>query len=115
MHAVIKPLALAIAMLAGGAAFAGATFYESENFGGREIRGDGSMPNFRAIGFNDRASSLRVDWGYWIFCRDARFQGECRTFGPGEYRNLPPALNNRISSGRRVSNDYPYPDQPAWR
>ena len=65
--------------------------------------------------FNDRATSLRVERGYWIFCSDANFQGECRTFGPGEYPQLPPELDNRISSGRRISNSYPYADQPDWR
>ena len=65
--------------------------------------------------FNDRASSLRVDRGYWIFCSDADFRGECRTFGPGEYPVLPPELDNRISSGRRISNDFPYSQNPNWR
>ena len=26
----------------------------------------------------------------WIFCSDANFNGECRTFGPGDYASLPP-------------------------
>ena len=38
-----------------------------------------------------------------------------RTFGPGEYPNLPPNLRDRISSGRRISNEYPYNAQPVWR
>ena len=45
---------------------------------------------------------------------DSEFRGECRTFGPGEYANLP-GLNNVISSGRRISNYYPYADRPDWR
>ena len=65
--------------------------------------------------FNDQASSLRVASGYWIFCSDANFRGECRTFGPGEYPNLGPDLNNRVSSGRRISNEYPYAGNPNWR
>jgi hypothetical protein len=65
-------------------------------------------------GFNDRASSLRVESGYWIFCSDAEFRGECRTFGPGDYSSIP-NLNNVISSGRRISNAYPYQDQPNWQ
>ena len=65
--------------------------------------------------FNGRASSLLVDRGYWIFCSDANFGGECRTFGPGEYPVLPRELDNRISSGRRISNAYPYTDNPNWR
>ncbi len=73
-----------------------------------------TMPNLGRTGFNDRASSLRVESGYWIFCSDAEFRGECRTFGPGEYASLP-GLNNTISSGRRISNDYPYADRPNWQ
>jgi len=42
-----------------------------------------------------------------------RFPRECRTFGPGEYPSLP-GMNNAISSGRRISNDYPYRDRPDW-
>lgn len=65
--------------------------------------------------FNDRASSLRIERGYWIFCSDAGFRGTCRTFGPGDYATLPFELDGRISSGRRISNDYPYGQAPNWR
>ncbi len=94
---------------------AGATLYSGRNLSGRAValgsQGSGNLDG----SFNDRGSSLRIDRGYWIFCSDANFGGECRTFGPGEYRNLPPELDNRISSGRRISNNYPYTDQPNWR
>ena len=92
-----------------------ATLFEGSNLSGRSYSLDQAMPNLATSGFNDRASSLRVESGYWIFCSDANFQGECRTFGPGEYASLPPELDNRISSGRRVSVDYPYTSQPSWR
>ena len=46
------------------------------------------MPNLGNTGFNDRAQSMRVERGYWIFCSDAGFQGDCRTFGPGNYPTL---------------------------
>jgi hypothetical protein len=65
-------------------------------------------------GFNDRASSLRIERGYWMFCSDANFAGECRTFGPGDYPTLPQGLSNRISSGRKVNNEYPYNQSPNW-
>jgi hypothetical protein len=94
---------------------ASATLYSGPNLTGRAyaLGGDGAG-NLDGV-FNDRASSLRVDRGYWIFCSDANLRGECRTFGPGEYAQLSPELDNRISSGRRISNDYPYNDQPSWR
>lgn len=94
---------------------ASATLYSGQNLTGRSFAlGNQGSSNLDGT-FNDRASSLRVERGYWIFCSDANFQGECRTFGPGEYAQLPPELGDRISSGRRVSNDYPYADRPNWR
>jgi hypothetical protein len=91
-----------------------ATLYEGPSMSGRSHPVDGTMTNLGATGFNDRASSLRVESGYWIFCSDADFQGECRTFGPGDYASLP-GMNNVISSGRRIANDYPYQDRADWQ
>jgi len=72
------------------------------------------MRNLDPTGFNDRASSLRVESGYWIFCSDSEFRGDCRTFGPGDYASLP-GMNNVISSGRQISNEYPYGEKPNWQ
>ena len=94
---------------------ASATLFSGPNLTGRAFPLGGEVQGNLDGLFNDRASSLRVDRGYWIFCSDANFRGECRTFGPGEYPVLPPALENRISSGRRISNDFPYPQNPNWR
>jgi hypothetical protein len=91
-----------------------AVLYEGANLSGRSFVVENYMPNLDGSGFNDRASSLRIERGYWMFCSDANFQGECRTFGPGDYPALPYGLNNRISSGRRISNDYPYNRNPDW-
>jgi hypothetical protein len=91
-----------------------ATLYEGPNLSGRTYRLDVTMPNLAQTGFNDRASSLHVETGYWIFCTDAEFRGECRTFGPGDYTSLP-NLNNAISSGRMISEAYPYADRPDWK
>jgi hypothetical protein len=81
---------------------------------GRAFPIQDGVTNLRRTGFNDRASSLRVESGYWIFCSDAEFQGDCRTFGPGDYASLP-GMNNVISSGRRIANDYPYGEKPDWQ
>jgi len=92
-----------------------ATLFSGPNLSGRafQLGAEGSS-NLDGL-FNDRASSLRVERGYWIFCSDANFGGECRTFGPGDYQLLPPQLDGRISSGRRISNDYPCSGSPNWR
>jgi len=92
-----------------------AVLYEGPRFTGRQYVVDGNvLRNLDGTGFNDRVSSIRVERGYWLFCSDAQFAGECMTFGPGDYAQLPPSLNNRVSSGRRISNDYPYREQPRW-
>lgn len=90
-----------------------ATLYEGQNLSGRSFVLDDTMRNLGSAGFNDRASSLRIDSGYWIFCSDADFRGACRTFGPGDYATLP-GLNNVISSGRSIAGEYPYREQPNW-
>jgi hypothetical protein len=62
--------------------------YEAPNFGGRSYAlPNNYIANFAGTGFNDRTSSLRVERGYWMFCSDANFQGECRTVGPGRLRD----------------------------
>lgn len=92
-----------------------AILYEGPNLSGRSIvLNNEIVPNLAGTGFNDRASSLRIEHGYWIFCSDANFFGECRTFGPGDYPTLPWDFGNRISSGRRISGHYPYSGNPNW-
>jgi hypothetical protein len=94
---------------------ASVTLYSGRNLSGRAFAvGSEGASNLEGM-FNDRAASLRVDRGYWIFCSDANFRGECRTFGPGEYAVLPPELEKGISSGRRISDEYPYSHAPNWR
>src|SRR5581483_2657642 len=66
------------------------------------------------LGFDDRATSVRVERGYWLLCSEPDLEGECRTFGPGDYAVLPPELDNRISSIRRISPRYPYHERPRW-
>ena len=92
-----------------------AVLYESPGFRGRSLVVDDALvDNLQQGGFNDRASSLRIERGYWVFCSDAHFQGQCRTFGPGDYPQLPPGLNDRVSSGRRLHREYPYDRDPDW-
>lgn len=89
--------------------------YEGPNFSGRSfIVNNDILTNFSGSGFNDRAASLRIEQGYWMFCTDANFGGQCRTLGPGDYATLPSGLSNSISSARKISNDYPYNRPPNW-
>ncbi len=92
-----------------------AVLYEGEDFRGRSFEIQRNVVrNLDRTSFNDRAASLRVYGGYWIFCSDANFEGDCRTFGPGDYPDLPGDLNRRISSGRQISDRYPYGGAPNW-
>jgi len=92
-----------------------AILYEGPDLAGRSFTLDHEIvANFGATGFNDRAASLVIEGGYWIFCSDANFHGECRTFGPGEYRRLPWDIDRKISSGRRINAGYPYSQNPNW-
>jgi hypothetical protein len=53
-------------------------------------------------GLDERISSLVVNDGVWELCSAPRFEGSCRTFGPGQYARLGPRLDNQVSSLRRV-------------
>lgn len=92
-----------------------AVLFSNPDFQGERFVIDGDyLPDLANSGFNDRAQSLRVERGYWIFCSDAQFRGQCRTFGPGRYPRLGWSLDNKVSSGRRISERYPYGGQPNW-
>jgi hypothetical protein len=92
-----------------------AILYEGPDFRGRSFAIERNVVrNLDRTAFNDRAASLRVERGYWIFCSDANFEGDCRTFGPGDYPDLPGDLSRRISSGRMINDTYPYSAPPVW-
>jgi len=86
------------------------TLYEGPNFSGGSLVIDGdAVRNLDPSGFNDRTTSMRVEGAPWTMCTDAEFRGNCRTFNPGDYPNLPQDMNNRISSGHRAgSEQYSY-------
>jgi hypothetical protein len=89
--------------------------FDRENFRGRTVAiDDDLLADLSQAGFADRASSLRVEGGSWVFCSNPNFQGQCWTFGPGEYAVLPPSLTDRVSSLRRVPDDYRTDRQPNW-
>ena len=92
-----------------------AILYSGSNLTGETfVVSPGGVNNLGRTAFNDKARSLRVESGYWIFCSDADFQGNCHTYGPGDYATLPTGQNHSISSGRRVSSNYPYRNNPNW-
>ena len=81
--------------------------YEFPDFAGRSIAIErAEAPNLEWQRFGNRASSIRIEAGNWMFCTAPEFQGECRVLGPGEYPRLTWNLDRQISSARLVSNPY---------
>jgi hypothetical protein len=79
-----------------------ALLFDQHDFGGGSVVLESDAPNFERLGFNDRAQSIRVESGTWLFCSDAGYRGDCFTFRPGDYPNLPGGLERRLSSGQPV-------------
>src|SRR6202011_950683 len=53
--------------------------FERPNFRGESVVIDrAAIPDLQWVGFTDRAASMRIEGGTWMFCTDASFQGECR-------------------------------------
>ncbi len=81
--------------------------FERPNFRGESVVIDrAAIADLQWVGFTDRAASMRIEGGTWMFCTDAGFQGDCRTLGPGEYAWLPRDVDRRIASARRVNERY---------
>ena len=81
---------------------AAVTFFETENFGGRQLAVEGTAPNFVDRGFNDRAMSAIVEGSSVEVCVDINFQGGCTVLNPGQYPTLG-SLGHAISSVRVVA------------
>jgi len=85
-----------------------ATLYEDTNLQGRAYPLEPEvLRDLSASGFRDRARSLRVEEGVWMFCSERHLQGECMTFGPGEYAELPREIRRKIVSGRPLNEPNP--------
>jgi uncharacterized protein YcfJ len=103
MKTIHKMMAGAAAALACGLACADVTFYEHDNFGGRNFTSRAPVEDFRNFGFNDRASSVVVTGDPWEVCEDVAFRGHCVLLRPGNYPSLGTMnLNDRVSSAREV-------------
>ncbi len=76
--------------------------YEHGNFAGRTLRATGDVNDLGSSGLNDATSSIFISFGTWQFCEDSNYRGRCVTFGPGQYNEMPPGMNDTISSFRRV-------------
>lgn len=75
--------------------------YGQPDFRGRSIRIEDHTADLWERRFDGRASSMIVHDGTWQVCSQPRFEGYCRTLGPGEYPRLG-GFDDRISSLRQV-------------
>ena len=96
-------LALAVSIVA-APALAQVTFYEHDNYQGRNFSTEREVQNLTDYGFNDRASSVVVTSRSWEVCDDSNFGGRCVVLQPGNYPSLRAVgLNDRVSSVRAVA------------
>ncbi|MDQ6640661.1 MAG: beta/gamma crystallin family protein [Pseudomonadota bacterium] len=80
-----------------------AVLFSEPGLRGTSLAIAGAVPNLERANFNDMASSLYVESGTWIACRDAYFRGDCRVFGPGRYDDLRAAHFDQMISSIRPS------------
>jgi len=114
MKRSFKALLGAFALALAGTAAADVTFYEHDNFGGRQFSAHDGIDDFRRIGFNDRASSVVVTGRPWEVCDDVGFRGHCFVLRPGNYPSLSAMnLGDRISSAREVDR-HAHIDDRRW-
>lgn len=76
--------------------------FDSPDMRGRSVALRSDANTFVSLGFNDMTQSMVIRGGTWEFCQHSDFRGQCRVFGPGEYRNLDRAFHRSISSARQI-------------
>src|SRR5438132_271118 len=64
-----------VAVAPAAAAIGRVVLYDSSDFRGKSVVIDQSaVPNLDLFGFSDRAASMRIEAGTWMFCTDERFR-----------------------------------------
>lgn len=101
MNRLLQLSILGATALVTSSAIAGVTFFEGENYAGRQITADRALENFPSVGFNDRARSAVIEGNAWQVCMDVNFGGGCTVLAPGRYPTLG-EWSGRISSTRPV-------------
>lgn len=76
--------------------------FQTENFDGERLGLSAATANLSDRSFNDKARSVLVRSGRWTLCQHADYEGECRTFGPGQHL-LEGRLRGGVSSVRPQS------------
>lgn len=76
----------------------GIILYQEDNFRGNPLPLDGPVRNLVPMRFNDRASSVRVNYGAWRLCDDESFRGRCIVVTRDEPKLDRLGMDDRISS-----------------
>ena len=104
MNASFRTALAMAACLVAAPALAQVTFYEHDDYQGRNFSTDREVQNLLDYGFNDRASSVVVTGRSWEVCENSNFGGRCMVLQPGNYPSLRSVgLNDRVSSVRAVA------------
>ncbi len=75
--------------------------FQHGGFQGRMLVLYGSDPDLRSMSeLNDQLSSFIITGGRWTLYEDTHYHGRRATFGPGDYKDVPPSKlgNDRVSS-----------------
>jgi uncharacterized protein YcfJ len=101
---LLKTALLTTGLAAVSLATAQIIVFENENFEGRNFTSQVDLPDLRAYGFNDTASSVVVlGTKVWEICDDVNFAGKCTVLRPGNYPSFNAmGINDRASSIRTV-------------
>jgi uncharacterized protein YcfJ len=101
---LLKTALLTTGLAAVSLASAQIIVFENENFQGRNFTSQVNLPDLRAYGFNDTASSVVVlGTKVWEICDDVNFAGKCTVLRPGNYPSFNAmGINDRASSVRTV-------------
>ena len=101
---LLKSAVITSTIAAAAMASAQIIVFEHENFQGRNFTSQENLPDLRAFGFNDTASSVVVLGSkVWEICEDVNFAGKCTVLRPGNYPSFNAmGINDRASSLRAV-------------
>lgn len=75
--------------------------FEDSGYQGRVYEVIGDIPDLSVVGFNDKASSIKIQRGKWEICEHANYQGRCSRLDADQVV-LPREWNDQITSIRRV-------------
>jgi hypothetical protein len=75
--------------------------FEDAGYQGRVYEVIGDIPDLSVVNFNGKASSIKIQRGYWEICEHANYQGRCSRLDADQVV-LPREWNDQITSIRRV-------------